>query len=125
MNRSPEPVASLKGLGPKSAAALRRIGIATIEQLRERDAFEVYALLKANGPGTSVNFLYAIIGAIEDVQWREVKRTRRTEILLRLDQGPGHAAAVLSCEIDSQSATDASEEAIRRRPSGYRREPRS
>jgi DNA transformation protein len=79
-------VARLKGLGPKSSAALHSIGIATVEQLRNRDPFEVYAELKAKVPGTSLNFLYGIIGAIEDIHWQEVKRTRRTTILLRLEE---------------------------------------
>ena len=46
----------------------------------------MYAELKVKVPGTSLNFLYALIGAIDDVHWQEVKRTRRTEILLRLDE---------------------------------------
>ena len=79
-------VASLKGLGPKSSAALRSVGIASIEELRARDPFEIYALLKAKVPSTSLNFLYGLIGALEDVHWQEIKSTRRTEILLRLDE---------------------------------------
>jgi len=65
---------------------LRSIGIASLEALRARDPFAVYAVLKANVPGTSLNFLYGLIGAIEDVHWQEIKRTRRTEILLRLEE---------------------------------------
>jgi DNA transformation protein and related proteins len=79
-------VARLKGLGPKSSAALRSIGVSSIEQLRARDPFDVYAELRAAVPGTSLNFLYGIIGAVEDVDWREIKRSRRTSILLRLEQ---------------------------------------
>ena len=79
-------VASLKGLGPKSSAALRAIGIESIEQLRAQDPFDVYAKLKAQVPGTSLNFLYGLMGAIEDVHWQEIKRTRRTAILLRLEE---------------------------------------
>jgi len=79
-------IASLQGLGAKSSAALRSIGIASIEELRARDPFDVYALLKARVPGTTLNFLYGLIGAIENVHWQEIKRTRRTEILLRLDE---------------------------------------
>jgi len=79
-------VASLKGLGPKSSAALRSIGISSIEELRARDPFDVYAELKTNGPGTSMNFLYGLIGAIEDVHWQQIKRTRRASILLRLEE---------------------------------------
>ncbi|MBB6094245.1 DNA transformation protein [Povalibacter uvarum] len=79
-------VASLKGLGPKSSAALRTIGISTIEDLRARDPFDVYAELRLKVPGTSLNFLYGLIGAIEDVHWQEIENTRRTAILLRLDE---------------------------------------
>jgi DNA transformation protein len=79
-------VASLKGLGPKSSAALRSIGIDSIEALRARDPFDVYAALKAKVPGTSLNFLYGLIGALEDVHWQEIKRARRMEILLRLEE---------------------------------------
>jgi DNA transformation protein len=79
-------VASLKGLGPKSSAALQSIGINSIEDLRSRDPFDVYAELKAKVSGTSLNFLYGLIGAIEDVPWQEIVKTRRTAILLRLDE---------------------------------------
>ena len=78
--------ALIPGFGLKSTEALAKIGITTIHQLRTRDAFEVYANLKKQVPGTSRNFLYAIIAAQEDLDWREVAKTRRTEILLRLDE---------------------------------------
>ena len=88
MKTTPEiqGLAALKGLGPKSAAALRAIGIDSIEALQARDPFEVYAVLKARDAGTSMNFLYGLIGAIDDVHWQEVKRTQRTAILLRLEE---------------------------------------
>jgi DNA transformation protein len=76
----------LKGLGPKSTAQLAALGITSVAQLRSSDPFEVYARLKANLSGTSLNFLYALIGAIEDRHWQEIKRERRTEILLRLEE---------------------------------------
>ena len=85
-NEQTPSVASLRGLGPKSAAALRQIGIASIEELRARDPFEIYAELKAKTPRTSLNFLYGLIGAVEDIHWQEVKKSRRTSILLRLEE---------------------------------------
>jgi DNA transformation protein and related proteins len=80
-----EDLADLPGLGPRSAAALRRIGISTAGELRARDAFEIYARLRAEVPGTSLNFLYALIGAQDGLSWQEVRRRYRTEILLRLE----------------------------------------
>lgn len=80
-----DDVASLRGLGPKSLAQLAALGIRSAEQLRSQDAFSVYARVKAVWPGASLNLLYALIGAQEDLDWRTVARERRTEILLRLD----------------------------------------
>jgi DNA transformation protein len=57
----------------------------SIEQLRRCDPFDVYARLKRQQSGLSLNMLYALIGAVEDRDWREVARTDRTSILMRLD----------------------------------------
>lgn len=76
----------LKGFGPKSTRALAAIGIHSIEQLQALDPYEVYRQLKNRAPGTSLNFLYGLIAAAERCDWRDVQKTRRTEILLRLDE---------------------------------------
>ena len=76
----------MQGLGPKSCAWLAGIGIMTAGQLRARDPFEVYAELHASVPGVSLNMLYALIGAIEDRPWQEIKRERKTSALLRVEQ---------------------------------------
>jgi|JI10StandDraft_1071094.scaffolds.fasta_scaffold2684298_2 DNA transformation protein len=75
----------LKNLGPKTQHALALIGIATQADLQAQDPFKVYARLKAQAPGTSLNALYALIGAVEDKHWLDIQRERRTEILMRLD----------------------------------------
>jgi DNA transformation protein and related proteins len=81
----PKAVRSLPGFGLKCTLALQAIGITSIEQLRSLDPYEVYAQLRVKVPGTSRNFLYGLIGAIEQCDWREVAKMRRTEILMRLD----------------------------------------
>lgn len=78
-------MASLRGLGPRSLGQLVALGVSSAEQLRAEDAFELYGRIKAAWPGASLNLLYALLGAQEDRDWREVARERRTEILLRLD----------------------------------------
>jgi DNA transformation protein len=75
----------LQNLGIKTEEMLARVGITTPDQLRKADPFDVYAQLKKSAPGTSLVALYALIGAIDGQHWLEVKRDRRTEILLRLD----------------------------------------
>ncbi|WP_334186878.1 TfoX/Sxy family DNA transformation protein [Noviherbaspirillum sp.] len=78
-------IRDLKGLGPKTEQMLSIIGITRAEQLLAGDPFEIYAQLRQHIPGTSLNALYALIGAIENVHWQEIKRQRRIEIILRLE----------------------------------------
>ncbi len=77
---------TLPGFGPKSTRALAAIGIHSVEQLEKLDLYDVYRRLKDEIPGTSLNFLYGLIAAVERRDWREVQKTQRTEILLRLDE---------------------------------------
>jgi DNA transformation protein len=88
MTRSTPPhpgVADLPGLGPTSAARLARLGVRDVATLRARDAFELFAQLKSAAPNTSLNMLYALIGAQEGVDWRVIARERRSELLTELD----------------------------------------
>jgi DNA transformation protein and related proteins len=79
-----------KGLGPKSTALLARVGVHSLAQLQACDAVELYLRIRSEWPGASLNLLYALIGAQEDRDWREIARERRLELLLRLDD-LGHA----------------------------------
>ena len=83
---SGEPALSqLRGLGPASVAMLAAAGITSAAQLQEADLFTLYAKIKRQFPKTSCNLLYAMIGAVDDQDWREVARERRTQVLLRLE----------------------------------------
>ena len=81
-----EDIAHLQGLGPKSRDMLKAIGIVDVEQMIAGDAFDLYVKVKSAFPSTSLNFLYAIVGAQENRHWQEIKRERRLEIVLRLDE---------------------------------------
>lgn len=75
----------LKGFGPKSEEILAQVGIDSVEQFMQTDAFELYAALKEKVKGTGLNSIYAILGAQQDLHWQEVARTQKYEILMRLD----------------------------------------
>lgn len=75
----------LRGLGPRSLEHLAALGITSGAALQAQEPFALYVRLKARWPEASLNLLYALIGAQEGRDWREVARDRRTEILLRLD----------------------------------------
>jgi DNA transformation protein len=85
MNSAPKRLRDMKNIGATFEQALVRVGIETPQQLQTTDPFDVYTRLKRSVPGTSLVALYAVFGALEDRHWLEVKRDRRTEILLRLD----------------------------------------
>lgn len=78
-------IRDLKGFGPKSEEILAKVGIYSVADFMETDPFELYANLKAEVKGTGLNSIYAIIGAREDIDWREVSRSRKEEILIKLD----------------------------------------
>ena len=85
MSKPVQRVRDMKGLGPRSEEWLALVGIHTPDQLRATDPFTLYARLREQVPGFNLNGLYALIGAIEDRSWLDIKRERRTEILMRLE----------------------------------------
>jgi DNA transformation protein and related proteins len=85
-----DSLADLQGFGPKSAAALHAVGIHTLADLKARDPFLLYLELKKTFPATSLNFLYAILGALHNKPWQHIQREQKTMILQRLEE-LGHA----------------------------------
>ena len=75
----------LKGFGPKSEDILANVDVHSVDEFMGIDPYELYARLKKKVKGTGLNSIYAIIGARESIHWQEVSRTRKEEILMRLD----------------------------------------
>ena len=84
MNDPPAELSALPGLGPRSEEMLAAIGIKTVDEFMATDPYEMYGKLRSTA-GMGLNGLYAIIGAQENRPWLEVAQTRKTEILMRLD----------------------------------------
>lgn len=75
----------LKGFGPKSEEILSKVNITSVEDFMATDPYDLYKELKMKVKGTGLNSIYAIIGAQEGLHWQEVSRTRKSEILMILD----------------------------------------
>ncbi|MCJ8298513.1 MAG: TfoX/Sxy family protein [Pseudomonadales bacterium] len=75
----------LKGFGPKSEIIFAEVGIHSVAEFMAIDPYDLYKKLKEQVKGTGLNSIYAIIGARKEVHWLEVSRTRKTEILMQLD----------------------------------------
>jgi DNA transformation protein and related proteins len=82
---SASALARLPGLGPASTALLARAGVHDAATLRASDPVALYLRLRALDARTSLNMLYALVGAREGIDWRVVARDRRTDLLTELD----------------------------------------
>jgi DNA transformation protein len=69
----PRRIRDLRNLGPASEQALARVGIRTPEQLDELGAAAAYRrLVDAGTPNVTRTYLWALAGALLDVDWREL-----------------------------------------------------
>lgn len=84
-HHSASDLVPLRGLGPASVKMLASVGVTSAEQLRREDLYLLYQRIKARNPRASINLLYALMGAVDDTDWRSIARERRTEVLMRLD----------------------------------------
>jgi hypothetical protein len=78
-------VSDMLNLGPTSAGWLGSIGITSPAALRRVGAVPAYVRVKRLQPRASLNLLYALVGAVEDVHWTEIRRKRRLELLLAVE----------------------------------------
>jgi len=78
-------IRDLKGLGPKSEALLQGAGIQTPEALRSLGAVRAFDRLQKAGAKPSLNFLYALEGAIAGRHWQEIARFEKSRLLMELD----------------------------------------
>lgn len=87
------PLSDLPNLGPRSCEWLAGIGIRTVAELQRMGPVPAYLALKRARRSVSLNMLYALVGAVEGVHWVEVKRERRLELLLQLEDAGRRARA--------------------------------
>lgn len=80
----PKRLRDLKGFGPKSEEILAEVGINSVEEFMAVDPYVLYSQIKPM-KGIGLNSIYAIIGARENQSWLDVAKTRKMEILMRLD----------------------------------------
>jgi len=79
-------LSKLRGLGPKSEKCLNEIGIRTLDDLRAVGPVRAFIRLREEaGIKPSLNFLYAMVGALEDVHWAEIARREKRRLLMELE----------------------------------------
>ncbi|MBY6204837.1 TfoX/Sxy family protein [Halomonas denitrificans] len=75
----------LPGLGPASEAMLVEAGIDTPAALQRAGAVGAFLAVERSLGGTSLNLLYALVGAIEGRPWTAVAREDRERLLMELE----------------------------------------
>lgn len=74
-------LAALPNLGPRSTAMLCEIGIDDVAALRRAGTLGAYRALRFRfGRAATMNFLYALEGALIGVDWRALEPSRREEL---------------------------------------------
>jgi len=86
MTTSTLAIANLRGLGPKSQAILAKIGIDSLSKLQKAGAVATFVKAKQLDRSVSLNLLYGLVSAIEDSDWRQVRRERKLELLTAVER---------------------------------------
>ena len=81
-----QKLSSLKGIGPASERALNSIGIYTRDELEIIGPVRAFIKLGEMGSiNHNLNFLYAMVGALEDVHWSDIARNQKSRLLTELE----------------------------------------
>ena len=85
-NKVMSELSKLKGLGPKSEKSLNEIGVYTKQDLERIGAVKIFIKLKNEcSTKPSLNFLYALVGAIENKHWADIAKSERSRLLMELE----------------------------------------
>ena len=90
----------MRGLGEKSAAYLGQIGIHTPDELRKVGAINAYIRMQQASLKPGLNFLYALVGAIEDRSWQEVAKQEKGRLLIELE---GYQQVICNMHVQTSS----------------------
>ena len=76
----------LKGLGPKSERCLNEIGIKTKSDLESIGPIRAFLRLREeSSTKPNLNFLYAMVGALEGRHWADIAKSEKGRLLMELE----------------------------------------
>ena len=82
-------ISKLRNLGPASEAMLADAGIVRVEQLRSMGAVAAYrAVLKTGTRSANLNLLWALYGALEDIDCRMLREETKQQLRSELSGRP-------------------------------------
>lgn len=79
-------LSNLKGIGPKSEKCLNDIGIFTKSELETIGPARAFIKLRKEcAVKPSMNFLYAMVGALENQHWANIARKEKGRLIMELE----------------------------------------
>jgi DNA transformation protein and related proteins len=81
----PTKIKDARNLGPKSAEWLADLGIHTLEDLEEKGVVATWKALQNFHEGANKNMLWAMMGAVMDLDWREIPIELKEQIKKELE----------------------------------------
>ncbi len=73
-------ISKLKNLGEVSEKWLNEIGVYTKRDMEEKGILEIYNILRSMHPECNLNFLYAMQGALLDIQWNQLPKEMKESL---------------------------------------------
>jgi len=77
-------IAELRNLGPITESMLNQAGIMSAEELLDEDPVDVYILLKIFGFRVNHNMLWALYGAINDKDFKDLSEADKKKLRKKL-----------------------------------------
>lgn len=79
-----ERIDELRNLGPTSSRWLQACNITTRDQLAQLGAVTAFCIVRTRFPKASLNLLWALAAALEDIDWRELSPERKLQLCSQL-----------------------------------------
>ena len=76
----------MRNIGPTSAKWLADVGVETVDDLRRVGVVPTYAMIRSRRADVSLNLLWALEGALRDVDWRELSASIKAELRHEFDE---------------------------------------
>ena len=80
------PIENLKNLGPTTASWLHELGIHTRADLERLGPAPAYRLLRQRESTVSLNLLWALHGALDDTDWRELTPQMKRDLQRQVEE---------------------------------------
>ncbi len=81
----PEPISSIRNLGPATEASFHRAGIMSAEELRDIGADAAYLRLLQSGTAAHFIGYYVLVMALQGRPWNDCKGAEKANLRVRFD----------------------------------------